>query len=92
MTLDVVRLHVMKWTHQEIVIDVVRRPGAVRICLFSTAGGQTQNSGTGIRTYNLLPDSIDSTMDVVFGFIDKTTSENVARLDACYLNPGILRR
>lgn len=92
MTLDVVRLHVMKWTHQELVVDVVTRPGAVRVCLFSTAGGESHNGGTGIRTYNLLPNSIDATMDVVFGFIDKTTSENVSRMDACYLNPGILRR
>ena len=64
----------------------------VRVCLFSTAGGESHSGGTGIRTYNLLPNSIDATMDVVFGFIEKPTSENVARLDACYLNPGILRR
>jgi len=35
------------------------------VCLFSTAGGESHNGGTGIRTYYLLPNSIDATMDVL---------------------------
>jgi hypothetical protein len=96
-TLDVVRLHVLKWTHQEMIVDVrMLKTGGVLVILFATAADPNSSNGTGIRLYNLSANkdpakNIDATMNIVFGFISPTTNEKTALLDACYLNPTLLR-
>lgn len=90
---NAVRLHVMKWTHQEIIVDIVTQPRSVLIRLFSTAAGSFGTDGTGIRSYTLRSDdTVDAKMNIVFGFIGETAAERVALMDACYLNPALLRR
>ena len=90
---NLVRLQVMKLTHQEIIIDIVTKPRGVIIQLFSTAAGPIGESGTGIRSH-VLPDAdpVDAKMNIVFGFIGETALEKVALMDACYLNPALLRK
>lgn len=87
-------LHVCKWTHQEIVIDVKVSPKRITIYLFSTAGGPSGESGTGLRVYAMDPTTNGREtrhLNVQFGFMYPTTNENIALLDACFLNPALLK-
>jgi hypothetical protein len=88
-----IRLHVCKWTHQEIVIDVKISPNLIRVFLFTTSADPNSQEGTGTRSYTLTPTgSAASFLNVLFGFTQPVPHEKVAILDACFLNPNALKR
>ena len=90
-----VRLHACKWTHQEVVVDAKISATNIKICLFSTAGGASGDGGTGLRVYNLSPTTASGRetrhLNVLLGFMHPTANENVAVLDASFLNPTVLK-
>jgi len=90
-----VRLHVAKWTHQEIVVDVKLSVNRIQISLFSTEGGPTASDGTGLRVYSLSPTTASGRetrhLNILFGSMHASANENIDVLDACSLNPTTLK-
>jgi hypothetical protein len=84
------RLKVIKFTHQEVVVDAkTNAAGATKVCLMSTAAADADGD-SGIRVYNLVDAS--KALNVFIGFVHTTAKEDKELLDACFLNPDVLKK
>ncbi len=94
---DVKRLELLKWNHQEFVIDVRKGGGGFEIFTLSTGANVVQSvsplstfeSGTGIKKY-VLNASTPRKSGLLVGFAFDGERPDDDLLSRCYLNTNLL--